>query len=246
MMFDLVAGHIDRPFRDKHAAPTIFSLVAHGVVIGGLAGAFMFAVTESLPEVPTLMAFVAEAPAQVLPPPPPPSGNRAPKPQAPPHTRVPAELTLIAPAEAPAGIRAESGLVPDDEGGVIGGVEGGIPGGVVGGVPGGIVSEPLPPPPPPAPKPIRVGGNIQTPALIHRVEPIYPPIAVAAKVTGLVVLEATVNEKGEVIDVAVLRSLPLLDRAAIDAIKQWRYQPLLMNGAACPFMLTVTLTFSIR
>ena len=84
------------------------------------------------------------------------------------------------------------------------------------------------------------------PALIQRVEPIYPPMAVAAKVTGMVILEATVNEAGNVTNVTVLRSLPLLDNAAIGAVKQWRYQPLLLNGAPFPFIVTVTLTFSLK
>jgi len=245
-MFELAAGHIDRPFRDRHTGPTIFSVVAHGVLVGSIAGTLLFALTDELPEMPTMKVFVAELPAPPPPPPPPPSVNRAPKTEAPPHTSVPSKLTLVAPAEAPVGIEAESGMIQDDEGGVSGGVEGGIPGGVVGGIPGGIVSEPLPPSPPPPPRPVRVGGNIQTPTLLYRVNPEYPPIAVAAKVTGIVVIEATVDERGQVVDTKVLRSLPLLDRAAIDAVKQWRYEPLLMNGTPFPFLLTVTLTFAIR
>jgi periplasmic protein TonB len=247
MMFELTAGHLDRPFRDVHAAPTMFSIVAHSVVIGGLIGVFMFRVSDTLPQVPTIVAFVAEVPAPVPPPaPPPPSVNRAPKSQAQPQAPAPNRLTLIAPAEAPMGIRAESGLIAEDEGGVMGGVEGGMPGGAVGGIPGGLVTDVPLPPPPSAPKPVRIGGAIQAPALIRRVEPMYPPVAVGAKITGLVIVEASVNEQGEVVDVNVLRSIPLLDRAATDAIKQWRYQPLLMNGVATPFMLTVTLTFSIK
>ena len=136
-----------------------------------------------------------------------------------------------------------------DEGGVVGGVEGGIPGGVVGGVPGGIVSEALPPPPPPPPPaaatPKRVGGEIRAPALRYRVEPEYPSFAVANRVSGMVILEATVNETGEVVDVRVLRSIKFLDDAAIKAVKQWRYEPLVLNGQPWPFLLTVTLTFSL-
>jgi protein TonB len=94
--------------------------------------------------------------------------------------------------------------------------------------------------------PVRIGGNIQAPTLIRRDEPIYPDIAVAAKVTGIVILEATVNERGEVVDVKVLRSIMLLDKAAIDAVKQWRYSPVLLNGTPRSFVLTVTLSFSIK
>ena len=71
-------------------------------------------------------------------------------------------------------------------------------------------------------------------------------MAVSAKVTGMVILEATVNEAGDVTNVTVLRSIPLLDKAAVDAVKQWRYQPLLLNGVPFPFILTVTLTFSLK
>jgi protein TonB len=133
----------------------------------------------------------------------------------------------------------------EDEGGVPGGVPGGIPGGVVGGVLGGILND-APPLPPPVRTPKRIGGDIQAPALIHRVEPDYPPVAILAKVTGTVILEATVNEAGEVIDVVVLRSIPLLDKPAVSAVRQWRYQPLLLNGVRAPFILTVTLTFSLK
>ena len=150
----------------------------------------------------------------------------------------------MAPAEIPTGIQPESRTDLGGEGGVVGGVEGGLPGGIVGGVPGGIVLEEAPPPPPK--RPVRIGGSIQQPALINRVAPVYPLIAVSAKVTGTVILEATVNEAGEVTSVVVVRSVPLLDRAAVDAIRQWRYAPLLMNGEPSPFILTVTLTFSLK
>ena len=112
------------------------------------------------------------------------------------------------PSEIPVGIQPESGIDLGDEGGVVGGVEGGIPGGVLGGILGGMVNEAPPPPPPPPPaKPRRVGGDMQAPALISRVEPDYPAVAVAGKVSGTVILEATVNEAGAVTDVRVLRSI---------------------------------------
>jgi protein TonB len=109
-----------------------------------------------------------------------------------------------------------------------------------------MVTEVMPPPPPPPAKPRRIGGDLQAPALLHRVDPDYPGVAVAGKVSGTVILEATVNEAGAVTDVKVLRSIILLDQAAIKAVKQWRYQPLMLNGQAVPFILTVTLTFSLR
>jgi len=243
-MFDLTADTIERPFRDKHASATLFSVAMHAAMLGSIAWFVLFAVSDKLPDVPTMMAFVAEAPSPSPPPPPPPPasrGTRAAQPAKPVSTTGP---TFTVPAEIPVGIQPETGIDLGEEGGVAGGVEGGIPGGVLGGIPGGMVTEVLPPPPPL--KPRRVGGDLQAPALIHRVEPNYPGVAIAGKVSGTVILEATVNDAGGVTDVQVLRSIPLLDQAAIKAVKQWRYQPLVLNGQPVPFILVVTVTFSLR
>ena len=246
-MFDLTAGTIDRPFRDKHAAATMLSATAHVAVIGGIAWVVLFSVKDTLPEVPAMVAFVAPAPVPSPPPPPPPpppavKAARATQTSSPVPTSGP---SFAVPAEIPVGIQPESGIDLSDEGGVVGGVEGGIPGGVLGGVLGGMINEP--PPPAPAPlKPRRVGGDVQAPALIARVEPEYPGVAVAGKISGTVILEATVDETGAVTEVSVLRSIVLLDKAAIKAVKQWRYQPLVLNGQPVPFILVVTVTFSLR
>ena len=244
-MFDLTAGTIERPFRDKHASATVLSVAAHVAIIGSAAWIVLFSVPDTLPQVPSMMAFVAPAPVPSPPPPPPPpapKGAQAAQPSKPVPTTGP---TFTVPTEIPVGIQPESGIDLGGEGGVVGGVEGGIPGGVVGGLLGAIVDEAPPPPPPPA-KPKRVGGEIQAPALIHRVEPDYPGVAVSGKISGTVILEATVNEAGAVTDVTVLRSIILLDKAAIKAVKQWRYQPLVLNGKPEPFILVVTVTFTLR
>lgn len=104
----------------------------------------------------------------------------------------------------------------------------------------------LPPVPPPAkPAPVRIGGQIKAPALISRVDPIYPAIAQAAQVEGIVILEATVGETGQVESVKVLRSAGLLDAAAVEAVKQWRYSPLRLNDRPTSFVLTVTVQFHL-
>jgi protein TonB len=77
------------------------------------------------------------------------------------------------------------------------------------------------------------------------VEPVYPGVAVSARIEGVVILEATVGRDGRVEEVRVLRSVPFLDRAATDAVLQWRYAPLLLNGKPERFILTVTLTFHL-
>jgi periplasmic protein TonB len=249
-MFDLVAGTLDRPFRDKHPGATVFSVAAHVIILGGVIGAALFVMTQGLPEVPTMMAFVADMP---LPPPPPPPPPPAPGPKlAQPAKPVPTGGEFTFPVDVPIGITVETASDTRADEGVPGGVEGGIPGGIVGGIVGGIITDVAPPPPPPLPvpvpqrlAPVRVGGDLKAPAPIYRVDPIYPDIAVMANATGVVILEATINERGEVTSVVVLRSRKLLDQAAIDAVKQWRYTPLLLNGAPRAFVLTVTLNFSI-
>jgi periplasmic protein TonB len=246
-MFDLTAGNVDRPFRDSHASATVLSIATHVAVLGGIAWVVLFSVSDKLPEVPTMIAFVAEAAVPSPPPPPPPPAAKAAK-TAQVSKPVPnTGATFTVPSAIPVGIQPESGIDLSDEGGVVGGVEGGIPGGVLGGLLGRMVNEAPPPPPSPAPvKPKRVGGELQAPALIHRVEPDYPGVAVSGKVSGTVILEATVDASGVVTDVNVLRSSALLDKAAIKAVKQWRYQSLVLNGQPVPFILVVTVTFSLR
>jgi protein TonB len=120
------------------------------------------------------------------------------------------------------------------------------------GTPPGLGSKDGPvllPPPPPAPKPrepVRPGGAIKTPQRIAYAPPIYPQIAQVAKVEGTVILEATIDETGVVRNVTVLRSIPLLDRAAIDAVSKWRYTPTTLNGVPVPILMTVTVTFKLR
>ena len=115
------------------------------------------------------------------------------------------------------------------------------PFGVVGGAVGAA-----PPPPPPAPgQPVRVGGNVRAPMQTRKVSPVYPPIAQSARVQGVVILEVLIDEQGRVADARVLRSIPLLDQAAIDAVRQWEYTPTLLNGAPVPVIMTVTVQFTL-
>jgi protein TonB len=247
IMFDLVTGHVDRPFMDSKPGSKFISIVAHTALLSAVLLIPLLYATNQLPQVKTMAAFIVEAP----PPPPPPPPPAAPKaPEAASHAQAQTAAPVnpdAAPIEAPAAVLPEP-AVPAAVQGVEGGVEGGVVGGVVGGIVGGLLPPP-PPPPPPAPRPaapVRVGGQITTPALVKRVEPTYPAVAVAAKLTGTVILEVVVNEEGSVQDVTVLRSVGALDRAAIDAVKEWRYSPLVLNGIPTPFVVTVTLNFSLR
>lgn len=98
---------------------------------------------------------------------------------------------------------------------------------------------------PGAAQPVRVGGQIKAPIQIRKVQPIYPAEAQAAKVQGIVILEATIGSDGRVTDAKVLRSVPLLDQAAVDAVRQWEYTPTLMNCMPVPVIMTVTVTFNL-
>lgn len=91
---------------------------------------------------------------------------------------------------------------------------------------------------------VRVGGNIRPPVKVKDVPPVYPAVAKAAKVSGVVVLEATVGPDGRVTDTRVVRSIPLLDQAAIDAVQQWEYKPTMVKGQAVPVIVTISVNFT--
>jgi periplasmic protein TonB len=94
--------------------------------------------------------------------------------------------------------------------------------------------------------PVRPGGLILPPRKIHDVAPTYPAIARASHTEGIVILEALIGEDGVVQEVHVLRSVRLLDAAAIEAVRQWRFTPTLLNGQPVPIVMTVTVSFSLR
>jgi protein TonB len=90
---------------------------------------------------------------------------------------------------------------------------------------------------------VRIGGQIKAPTKIKDVKPVYPAIAKSARVAGVVMIEATIGPDGKVIDAKVVRSVPLLDQAALDAVRQWEYTPTLLNGVPVPVLVTVTINF---
>jgi TonB family protein len=93
--------------------------------------------------------------------------------------------------------------------------------------------------------PLRIDGTIGPPSKILDVKPEYPADAIAAKIQGVVIIESTIDTEGAVSDVRVLRSIPGLDEAAMDAVRQWRYTPTLLNGEAVPVIMTVTVNFTL-
>jgi TonB family protein len=92
--------------------------------------------------------------------------------------------------------------------------------------------------------PVRVGGRIKAPTKIKDVKPVYPAIAQSARVAGMVTIEATIGFDGKVVDAKVVRSSPLLDQAALDAVRQWEYTPTLLNGVPVSVLVTVTVNFT--
>jgi periplasmic protein TonB len=154
---------------------------------------------------------------------------------------IPAAVHTTQEAPSPAEVAA-SGLV----GGVPGGVAGGIPGGVLASLVRDTASGPvLASTPPPATKRIRVPAPMAEANLVYDVAPKYPPEAGRARIEGTVVLMAVIGKDGTVRDVRVESGLPLLAQAAIDAVKQWRYRPYLLNGEPVEIDSQITINFNL-
>jgi protein TonB len=187
-----------------------------------------------LPGIYTRLPTVMLASVPSMPPEPPPPAAAAPV----------ASAANAVPLEAPEGVREE---IPRPPATTSVGVPGGLPVVGVGSPVRGVSEGPsLTPQPPPPVKPRPVGGDIRPPERLAFKAPAYPPLAQAARIEGTVILEAVIDAQGVVQDVTILRSVPMLDRAAIDAVKQWRYSPTRLNGVAIPIVMSVTVTFSIR
>jgi len=164
---------------------------------------------------------------------------------------------LMAPKSVPkeiATIREEE-LPPASSG--VGGVQGGIPGGVAGGTPGGVLGSILsstpsamPPPPPPPPvkaalKRITIGGNVQQAKLVRQPKPVYPPLAKQARISGVVHLAAVISRDGTIQDLKVISGHPLLIPSALEAVKQWVYQPTLLNGEPVEVSTQIDVNFTL-
>ncbi len=237
-MFDLFTGKVQH-VPSTPAIPILVSTSIQGTALAVIALMSFLVASRELPAVPDVLAFVAEMPAAAAPPPPPPPPTQAARVAEP---KTPPPNAFAAPIEAPPDIQPEPVGVAIAEVGVPGGVEGGIVAGVVGSVPSTIEGMAAPPPPV-SHEPVRIGGVVQAPALVKRVEPVYPAIAQLAAIDGVVILDAIVDEHGRVQSLKVLRGHPFLAKAATEAVEQWQYEPLRLNGTATPFELTVSLWF---
>jgi protein TonB len=238
---DLVDSDVVR-HRTAQSYTLPVSIVLHAIVLVAIVIVPLLTSAELPEPASSVKAFFVEP--QAAPPPPPPPPPPAPRPATSrplPQAPAPDTSKFVAPVETPDEIKPEEGMDLGIEGGMPGGVEGGVPGGVVGGVVGG-----LPAAPPPPVQAVRVGGQIKEPKKINNVNPVYPDIAKQARVQGIVILECTISPQGRVTDVKVLRGIPLLDQAAIDAVKQWTYTPTLLNGVPVPVIMTVTVNFKLN
>jgi len=161
-------------------------------------------------------------------------------------TAIPKKVQIIKEDEAPPPVMAT--------GGVVGGVPGGIPGGQLGGVIGGIISSTssIAAVPKLVPKAVatvqrvRMSQGITQGLLTHRIEPTYPVLAREAHIRGAVVLTAIIDKDGNIQNLQLVSGHPMLAPAAIEAVKQWRYKPYLLNGQPVEIETTITVKFELR
>ncbi len=196
--------------------------------------------TEALPK--ALLATLLVAPPPPPPPPPPPAKVEIIRK---PQVHLMDAGKLVAPKVIPKDIKIIKEEAEPDMGGMSGGVVGGVTGGSMGGTIGGVVGSVAPPPPRQQSR-IRVGGNVTAARVLNRVNPVYPPLARQTRISGTVRLHAIIAKDGTVQQLEVMSGHPLLVQAALDAVRQWRYQPTLLNGEPVEVDTTVDVIFSLN
>jgi periplasmic protein TonB len=185
------------------------------------------------------------------PPPPPPAAAPVVRALAPRHVFM-AQGKLVAPQYIPQKVaEIKEAPIPDaDLGGVLGGVPGGVPGGqmngVIGGVLGGVINIAVLPPPSKPKGPVRVGGRIRQPKLIYRPELVYPILARQARVSGVVVIDAILDEQGNVAEMKIVSGPPLLYAGALAYLKQWKYEPTYLNDVPISIEMMVNIIFQLN
>jgi protein TonB len=220
---------------------TVVSIVVHTIVVGAALVAEVTAVGPlPMPRTPVTFDVTRIQLADIKLPAPPRAARAG-------AAAAPAGAPIAAPLDAPSSVRPETGFenqAPQiiDAVSVARGLDSGL---AFGG------TEQVPPPPPPPtqrsdPAPVRLSSLMQPPRKLVDVAPVYPPLAQRAYVQGTVILEAIIDARGHVSEVHVLRSIPLLDQAAVDAVRQWVYTPTVFNGRAIPIVMTVTVQFTLQ
>lgn len=231
--------------RTKRGATTLISFVLQVILVGVLI-LIPLIYTEALPK-QQLMSFLV-APPPPPPPPPPPAAvpikvvkqiqsdlNNG---QLRTPTKIPEKVQMIKEEEAPPPVMAS--------GGVVGGVPGGVPGGQMGGVIGGIISStPVAVPKVATPQRVRVSQGVSNGLLIRKVQPAYPPLARQARIQGQVLLQAQISKDGSIENLQLISGHPMLAPAAIEAVKQWRYKPYMLNGEPVAVDTQVVVNFTL-
>jgi len=152
-------------------------------------------------------------------------------------TKIPQKIQMIKEDEAPPAMAAT---------GVVGGVPGGIPGGQMNGVIGGIISStPVAVPKVATPQRVRVSQGVSAGLLVRKVSPNYPPLARQARIQGQVVLRAVISKDGSIENLTLVSGHPMLAPAAIDAVRQWKYKPYLLNGEPVEVDTEVQVNFTL-
>ena len=254
-MFDDVL--IESAGKDKKKGgwkTVLISAILHLVIIGSIVAAGLY--VKKNPEIITkpIQAFVVSAPPPPPPPPPPPAASHASTPHVQ-HITPQTPQTFHQPTQTPQEVPQvevptdttggqEGGVVGGQVGGVVGGTVGGVVGGTLGGTLGGQLGGQIGGT---GDKPLRVGGDVNPPVTVKRVEPIYPDVARKARIEGMVILETIIDRNGNVTDVRVLKGLPLgIDQSAIDAVKRWKFKPGTLNGQPIPVIFTLTVNFTLH
>jgi periplasmic protein TonB len=152
-------------------------------------------------------------------------------------TKIPQKIKMIQEDEAPPAMASA---------GVVGGVPGGIPGGSMGGVIGSVLSStPTVAPHIATPTRVRVSSGVSSGLLIRRVNPTYPPLARQARIQGTVILQAQISKDGSIENLTLVSGHPMLAPAAIEAVKQWKYKPYLLNGEPVEVDTQVQVNFTL-
>ena len=231
--------------KTKRGRTTTFAIILEIALIGVMV-LMPLIFTEALPK-QQLMTFL------VAPPPPPPPPPPAAAPVKIVHqvqtdivngalrtpTKIPQKIQMIKEDEAPP---PSMGAV-----GVVGGVPGGVPGGQMGGVIGGIISStPMAVPKVATPQRVRVSQGVSTGLLVRKVNPNYPPLARQARIQGSVLLQAEISKTGDIQNLRLISGHPMLAPAAIEAVKQWRYKPYLLNGEPVEVATQLQVNFTLN
>ena len=230
--------------RNPYAA--VGSIAFQALVLASLVIAPLY-FTETMPKREIVTKLYLQAP--------PAAGSTATTIQAPASTFTPKSISIPNPLHKTQEAPPTSAPSPTPVS-TISGVVGGVPGGVVGGIPDGVLSEvmgstrsvpvPAKAPDPTPVKRVRVPARIAEANLIYDVPPKYPSEAGQARIEGTVVLVAVIGRDGSVQDVRVESGLPMLAQAAINAVKQWRYKPYMMNGEPVEVDSRITINFALK